>query len=65
MNPAAAPIGQTLLNLGLISADQLHIALREQGRAVQRLTMFGLEQPGNDVNSERFDQHERHDAAHD
>ena len=32
MNSTAAPIGQTLLKLGLISADQLHIALREQGR---------------------------------
>jgi type II secretory ATPase GspE/PulE/Tfp pilus assembly ATPase PilB-like protein len=37
MNPAAAPIGQTLLNLGLISADQLHIALREQGRSGEAL----------------------------
>ena len=33
MNSTAAPIGQTLLKLGLISADQLHIALREQGRS--------------------------------
>ena len=30
---APAPIGQTLLQLGLISADQLHIALREQHRS--------------------------------
>ena len=27
---APAPIGQTLLDQGLVSADQLHIALREQ-----------------------------------
>jgi len=33
VNSTAAPIGQTLLKLGLISADQLHIALREQGRS--------------------------------
>ena len=33
MTPTATPIGQTLLQLGLISKDQLHIALREQGRS--------------------------------
>ena len=33
MTPTATPIGQTLLQLGLISADQLHIALREQHRS--------------------------------
>ena len=32
MTPNATPIGQTLIHLGLISKDQLHIALREQGR---------------------------------
>jgi len=34
---AAAPIGQTLLGLGLISADQLHIGLREQARSGEAL----------------------------
>ncbi|WP_374245883.1 GspE/PulE family protein [Zoogloea sp.] len=34
---APAPIGQTLLQLGLISADQLHIALREQHRSGEAL----------------------------
>ena len=29
---AHQPIGQTLIALGLISTDQLHIALREQTR---------------------------------
>ncbi len=33
MAPNATPIGQTLIHLGLISKDQLHIALREQGRS--------------------------------
>ena len=33
MTPNATPIGQTLIHLGLISKDQLHIALREQGRS--------------------------------
>ena len=37
MTSAAAPIGQTLLELGLISADQLHIALREQARSGEAL----------------------------
>ncbi len=37
MSRAAAPIGQTLLALGLISADQLHIALREQARSGEAL----------------------------
>ena len=37
MTPNATPIGQTLIHLGLISKDQLHIALREQGRSGEAL----------------------------
>ena len=41
MTPNATPIGQTLIHLGLISKDQLHIALREQGRSGEILGGYG------------------------